>query len=145
MTLAVAQHAEHRDLAVIHLAKPPGPLPSHAHRTIALLGKAAFVDDQATGKLAAQQAIRVSADLRQHRLVIPRRVTDEMLELLRATRVNHRRHRGEGAVLRLRQSAQVTPCHRRAVARLAAEETAVAADKERESVRDPFDQRSDQS
>jgi hypothetical protein len=47
--------------------------------------------------------------------------------------------------LRLRQSVQVARSHRRAVARLAAEETAVAADKERESVRDPFDQRSDQS
>jgi hypothetical protein len=112
---------------------------------IALLGKAAFVDDQATGRLAAQQAIRVLADLRQHRFVIPRRITDEMLELLRATRVNHARHRGEGAVLRLRQSAQVARSHRRAVARLAAEETAVAADEGRESVRDPFDQRSDQS
>jgi hypothetical protein len=119
-------------------------LPSHAHRTIALLGKAAFVDDQATGRLAAQQAIRVLADLRQHRLVIPRRVTDEMLELLRATRVNHARHRGEGAVLRLRQSAQIARGHRRTVARLAAEEPAIATDEGCESLRDPFDQRSDQ-
>ena len=68
-----------------------------------------------------------------------------MLELLRATIVNHARHRGEGAVCRLRQPAQVTPRHRRAVARLAAEEAAIANDEECECVRDPFDQRSRQT
>jgi hypothetical protein len=90
-----------------------------------LLGKAAFVDDQAAGWLApslacsvAQQAVGVLADLRHNRLVIPRRTTDEMLELLRAPLVNQARHPSEGAVLRLRQSPQITPRYRRAVARL---------------------------
>ena len=68
-----------------------------------------------------------------------------MLELLRPTRVNHARHRSEGAVLRLCQSTQIAPGHRRAVARLAAEEPPIAADEGRESVRDRFDPRSDQS
>ena len=68
-----------------------------------------------------------------------------MLELLRAALVNHARHRGEGAVLCLRQSAQIAPCHSRAVAGPGAEEPAVAADEECESVRDLFDQRSGQT
>jgi hypothetical protein len=49
MPLTVAQHGEHCHLAVVDFAEPPG----NAHRTIALLGKAAFVDDQAAGRLAA--------------------------------------------------------------------------------------------
>jgi hypothetical protein len=109
------------------------------------LGKATFVDDQATRRFAAQQAIRVLADLGQHWLVIPRRITDAMLELLSAAVVNHACHRGKGPVLRLRQSAQIAPRDRRAVARLAAEEPTAAADEERECVRDPFDQRSGQT
>jgi hypothetical protein len=64
-----------------------------------------------------------------------------MLELLRAARVNHGRHRGEGAVVRLRQSAQIARRHSRAVARPGAEKPVVAVDKACESVRDPFDQR----
>lgn len=57
-------------LAVVNLAQPHGPLPRHAHRTFALLGEAAFVDDQAEGRLAAQQAVGVTADLRHDRLVV---------------------------------------------------------------------------
>jgi hypothetical protein len=142
MALSVSQHAEHRHLAVVDLAQAPRPLPRHTDRTIALLGKAAFVDDQATRRFAAQQTIRVLADLGQHWLVIPGRVADEMLELLRAAFVNHGCHRGKGAVFRLRQSAQIALRNRCAVARLAAEEPAIAADEECEGVRDPFDQRS---
>jgi prophage antirepressor-like protein len=52
------------------LAQPPRPLPRYTHCTIALLGEAALVDDQATRWLATQQRIRVLADLRQHRLVV---------------------------------------------------------------------------
>ena len=144
MPLTVAQHAEHSHLAVVDLAQPSRPLASHTHRTIALLGKAAFVDDQAAGRLAAQQAVSVPADLRHNRLVVPWRIADEMLELLRAACVNHGRHRREGAVFRLRQAAQITPCHRRAVSRLGSEEPAIAIDEGREGVRDPLDQRSGQ-
>jgi hypothetical protein len=42
-----AQHGEYRHLAVVDLAQPPRPLPDHTHRTITLLGKAAFVDPTA--------------------------------------------------------------------------------------------------
>ena len=139
MALSVGQHAKHCDLAVVDLAQSPRPLPRHTHRTIALLGKAALVDDQATRQLATQQTIRVLADLGQYWLVIPRRV------LLRAAIVNHGRHRGKGTVLRLRQSAQVSSRHHRVVARLGAEELAVAADEDRESIRHRLDQRSGQT
>jgi hypothetical protein len=67
------------------------------------------------------------------RVVIPRRIADEMLELLRATHVNHGCHRSEGAVFRLRQSAQIAPRHPRAVARLGSEEPAIAVDEGREA------------
>ena len=66
------------------------------------------------------------------------------VELLCAALVNHGRHRHEGAVFRLRQSAQIAPRHRRAVARLGSEEPTIAANEGRESVRDAFDQRSGQ-
>src|SRR5271165_1000654 len=118
--------AEHRDLTIVDLAQPPGPLPRNANRAIALLGEAALVDDQATGRLAAQQAVGVLADLSRHRLVLPGRVADKVLELLRAALVNHGRHRREGTVACLRQSAQIASCHGCAVARPGAEEPAVA-------------------
>ena len=59
MPLAVGQHAEYRDLAIVDLAQPPGPLPRHPNRAVALLGEAAFIDDQRAGRLAAQQAVGV--------------------------------------------------------------------------------------
>src|ERR1700689_2488983 len=95
VALAIGQHPEHRDLTIVDLAQPPRPLPGHADRTIALLGKAALVDDQRARRLAAQKTIRVLADLRHHRLVVPRRAADEMLKLLRAATLNHRGHRLE--------------------------------------------------
>jgi hypothetical protein len=64
-----------------------------------------------------------------------------MLELLRAAVVNHGHHRGEGAIFRLRQSAQIAPRDRRAVARPGAEEPAIAVDEGCERVRNPLDQR----
>jgi hypothetical protein len=73
--------------------------------------------------------------------VVPWRMADEMLELLRAAIVNHGRHRNERAVLRLCQSAQIASRHRHAVARPGAKEPAITVDKACESVRDPFDQR----
>ncbi len=139
--LAVGQHAEHRDLAVVHLAQPPGPLPGHANRTIALLGEAAFVDDQAAHRRAAEEKIRVPSDLRHHRPVVPRRVADEMLELLRAAALNHGGHRGQRAILGLRQSAQITRSNRHVVPRAGAEETAVAIDQRCERLRNTIHQR----
>jgi hypothetical protein len=100
--------------------------------------------DQTTRRLASQQTIRILADLSHDRFVIPWRMADEMLEPLRAPIVNHARHRGEGAVVRLRQSPQIAPCDRRAVARPGAEEPTVAVDEGYEGVRNPFDQRSGQ-
>ena len=138
---AVGQHREHRHLAVVDLAQAAGPLPGHANRAIPLFGKAALVDDQAAGRLAAQQTIRVLADLRHHRLVVPRRVADEMLELLRAATFNHGGHRRERAILGLRQAMQIAPRHRGVVPRARAEELAVTAGKAPECLRDPLDQR----
>jgi hypothetical protein len=68
-----------------------------------------------------------------------------MLELLRAAAFNHGGHRGEGAVLGLRQSAQVASGDGRAGARAGAEEAAVALVQRRELCRQAIEQRFGQS
>ena len=52
--LAVGQHREHRDLAVIDLAQAAAPLPGNANRVLSLLDEAALVDDQGAGRLATE-------------------------------------------------------------------------------------------
>jgi hypothetical protein len=72
--------------------------------------------------------------------VFPGRIADKVLELLGAAFVNHGRHRGEGAVVRLRQPAQIACRHRRAVAGLAAEEAAVVVAEDGKRLGHPIDQ-----
>src|SRR6185437_16108996 len=91
------------NIRVVHLAQTPAPLPGHANRAVALLDEAAFVEDQRAVRLAAQQAVGITADLRDDRPVPPRRVADEVLELLLAALLNHGGHRGERGCLRLRK------------------------------------------
>jgi len=141
VALAVGQHREHRDLAVVDLAQAAAPLPGNTHRVLPLLGEAALVDDQRAGRLATEQTIGVAADLLHHRLVPPRRVADEVLELLLAALLNHRRHRREGRFLRLRKPLQVALRHRRVVPRPSAEEPTVTANEAAERHRDALDQR----
>jgi len=136
----VRQNSEHRDLAIVDLAQPPRPLPGHADRAVPLLGEAALVDDQRARRLAAQKSVRVPADLRHHRFVVPRRLADEMLKLLRAATLNHGGHRFERTILRLRQPAQITARHRCVVSRAGAEEMAMPLDESRERRRDLLDQ-----
>src|SRR3954463_1841315 len=88
VSLSVGQHAEYRHLTIVHFAQASAPLPGNADGAIALLGEAALVDDQRAGRLATQQAVGIPGDLLDHRLVPPRGVADEMLELLCATLVN---------------------------------------------------------
>src|SRR5208337_5621474 len=76
------------------------------------------------------QPVGVLADLRQHRLVVPWRVADEMLELLGAALVNPGCQRRKRAIPRLCQSAQIASSHRRTVACLGAEEAAIAIDED---------------
>jgi hypothetical protein len=140
MPLAVRQDTEHRHLADIDLTQSPRPLPTHANRTISLLGEAALVDDRAARRLTTKQTTCVLADLRHHRLVAPRRVVDEVLELLRAAMLNHGGHRGERAVRRLRQTVQIASRHRSAVSRAGAKQPAVAGAQGRERLRYPIDQ-----
>jgi hypothetical protein len=83
--------------------------------------------------------------LRHHRLVFPRRVADEVLELLRAAVVNHSGHRRERAVVRVRKSVQIALCDRCVVSRAGAKESPIAADQRRKRVGYPFDQRSGQA
>ena len=144
VALAIGQHREHRDLTIVDLAQPPRPLPGYADRTIALLGKAALVDDQRARRLAAQKTIRVLADLRHHRIVVPRRAADEMLKLLRAATLNHRGHQLERAILGLRQSAQVAARHRDVVPRAGAKEMAMAVEEHLERHGNSLHQRSGQ-
>jgi len=139
--LAVRQHAEHRDLTIVDLAQPPRPLPGDAHRAVALFGEAALVDDQRARWLAAQKGVRVSADLRQYRLVVPRRVADEMLKLLRAAILNHSGHRLERTIPRLRKPAQIPTGHRRVVAPASAEEMPMPIEERRELRDDRLRQR----
>jgi hypothetical protein len=95
--LPVRQDAKHRHLAVVDLAQPARPLPRHADRLIALLGEARLVENQAAVGLAAEKRIGVQADLRHDQLVLPRRVADEMLKLLRAAAFDHIGHRRKRA------------------------------------------------
>jgi hypothetical protein len=141
---AVGQHGKHRHLTVVDLAQASTPLPGNANRAIALLDEAALVDDQRAVRLAAQQAVGITADLRDDRLVPPRRIADEVLKLLLAAILNHGGHRGERGRLRLREAMQVALGHRRVVVPAAAEERAVAVDEARERIGDAIDQRSGQ-
>jgi len=72
--------------------------------------------------------------------VPPRRVADEVLKLLRAAVLNHGSHRSERGHRRLRQPMQVTPRHRRVVARAGTKEPTVAVDHGCERFRNPVDQ-----
>jgi hypothetical protein len=76
--------------------------------------------------------------------VPPRRVTDEVLELLLAAVLNHVGHRSERGLVCLRKPMQVAPGHRRVVVPAAAEERAIALDEARERIGDAIDQRSGQ-
>jgi len=140
----VGQHREHRHLAVIDLAQPPAPLSGHANRAIPLLNEAALVEDQRAVRLATQQAVGITADPRDDRLVPPRRVADEVLELLLAAILNHGGHRGECGRLRLRQAMQIALGDRRVVVPAAAKERAVAVDETGKRIRDAIDDRSGQ-
>ena len=69
----------------------------------------------------------------------PRRVADEVLELLLAAVLNHSGHRGKRGRLRLRQAMQVALGHRRVVVPAGAEEPAVAVDEARKRIRDAIE------
>ena len=111
---------------------------------IALLDEAALVEDQRAVGLAAEQAVGVTGNLFDDRLVPPWRVADEVLELLRAAILNHGSHRGERGCLRLGKTMQIAPGQRRVVVPAAAEEPAVAVDEARERIGNAIDQRSGQ-
>jgi hypothetical protein len=79
-------------------------------------------------------------DLVDDRLVPPRRIADEMLELLLAAVLNHGGHRRKRGRRRLREAMQVALCHRCVVVPAAAEEPAVALDEAHERIGDAIDQ-----
>jgi hypothetical protein len=116
-------------------------LPGDANRAIALLGEAALVEDQRAVGLAAQQAVGIMGNLFDDRFVPPRRVADDVLELLRAAALNHAGHRSERGRLRLRQAMQLALRHRRVVGPAAAEEQTVAVDETCKRIGDAIDQR----
>jgi hypothetical protein len=126
---AVGQHAEHRDLTIIHFTQPAGPLPGDAHRTISLFGETAFINDQATGGLATQQAVGVGRHPGHHRCMIPRQIADEMLKLLRAAMFNHGGHRFERAIVRLGEAAQIAMRDGRVVATTGSKQPTVALER----------------
>jgi len=132
------------NIRVVDLAQAPAPLPGDADRVIALLDAAALVEDQRAVGLAAEQAVGVTGNLFDDRLVPPWRVADEVLELLRAAILNHGSYRGERGCLRLGKTMQIAPGHRRVVVPAAAEEPAVAVEEARERIGNAIDQRSAQ-
>ena len=140
--LPVRQHAKHRNLAVVDLAEPARPLPLNPNRTHALLEEARLVDDQAAVRPTAEKMVRIPANLRHNRLMLPWRVADEVLELLGTPVFHHGRHRLERAGRGLRQPLQIAMSHSRTVPRARRKETAVALNQQPECIRDPLNQRS---
>jgi hypothetical protein len=138
---AIRQYSEHRHLTIVDLAQASTPLPGNTNRTIALLDEAAFVNDQRTGRLAAEQAIGIAGDLLDYRLMPPRRIADEVLELLLAAILNHCGHRCENGLVRPRQAMQVALRHCRIVVPVRAKERAVALDEMYQGNRNLLDQR----
>ena len=90
----------------------------------------------------AEQCVRVPADLRDDRLMLPGRVADEVLKLLRTAAFNHLRHPGKPAVPSLGQALQVSPRHWRIVPRSRAKEPAVAPQQRSKCLGHAFDGRS---
>ena len=109
-----------------------------------MLDEAALVEDQRAVRLATQQAVGITADLRDDWFVPPRRVADEVLELLLAAIFNHTGHRGKRGCLGLCKPMQVALRHRRIVVPAAAEERAIAVDEARVRISNAIDQRSAQ-
>ena len=70
---------EDADLAIVHLALPPEPLPLHAHRGGALLGEPRGVeDDHPVGP--ADVAAHLGGQLAKQRAMVPGRGADEVLQ-----------------------------------------------------------------
>jgi hypothetical protein len=144
----VKPHAAHRRSA--RRTPRPGSCPPsprrpdycrHPDRAIPPFREATLVDDQATIRLAAKHLVRIPADLHNDRLVVPRRVADEVLELLCAAALNRCGHRGELADLGLHQSTQVAQPPLRSCGGTGAEEWPVARIQGREGICNPLDQR----
>jgi hypothetical protein len=81
-TSITTQGGKHADLAIVHLAETPTPLPGNAHRMLARLLEATFIDQQATIRVPTQPLIRLQRHLINDRLMLPGRVREHLLELL---------------------------------------------------------------
>ena len=117
--LPPAQGREHAHLAVVDLAQPAIPLPGDPGRPLALLGKAAFVDQQHRPR-AAQQRVGLLGQLVAESVPIDRACGEHMLHRLMIDRVDftHAQHVGP---LRLEQPAQIAAKGRGGVAGARAE------------------------
>ena len=82
VSLAATQCGEHTHLTVLQLAQPTTPLACHASRVLALLHETGLVDQQATIGLATKQSLRFRRHLTHRRLVVPRRMAQEVLQPL---------------------------------------------------------------
>jgi hypothetical protein len=76
------QRRKYSNLAIVHLAQTPAPLPGDTHGMLARLLESAFIDQQATVRTAAQPVIRFQRHLIHDLLMLLRRVREHLLELL---------------------------------------------------------------
>ena len=105
--VAAAQGRAHAHLAVVHLAQAPTPLTGHTDRMLALLGEARLIDQQYTRGRATECAIGFLRHLVEHRLVIPVRVAEHVLETLLIGADHHLFHPLHVLVLGLHQAFEV--------------------------------------
>ena len=91
--MMIGDRERHGDLAVVRLAQPPAILPRHADRMRTLLLKPCVVDDPGFDASLHRKRRRCKfANLRQHRLVRPRRLPNKVQQRLMRRRGARRRH-----------------------------------------------------
>jgi len=105
--LVTTQRRKDPNLAVVHLAKPPNPLPLNAHRVGAFLQISGFIQIKCAVGLASQMAIRIPGDLIHYGPMVPIRVGKKMLQRLRVRVRNDFGHTLHIFLSRLNQTVKV--------------------------------------
>jgi len=123
MTLTIRKDAEHSHLAIIDFAQTATPLSSNTDGAISLFDETCLINDETIVRIFTHELIRILADLRDHRPMVPGGIADEMLKLLRTAALDHRCHGFEIGRIGLGQTLQIahgsiiaTPCFRSEIA-----------------------------
>jgi hypothetical protein len=102
-----SQGTEYSNLAVILFAQPTVPLPRYPNRLIALLRKDTFVDVQSRADFSAEQTVRFDRDPIHDRAILPRGVSQKVLQHLVVTVRDCLHHALHVAFVRLHQAAKI--------------------------------------